>query len=312
VPRGDGLTRQLQLYLLLDSERELGVDDAAKRLGCARRTVYRDLVVLQRIGMPLYQEQRGRHARWRVVDGFRRRVSIALSVHELIALLVAGRQLTAADPGGLGRHADAALGKIAGTLDAGLRQQLEAIAGRLSASPSSPTIKGSTPEVVAQLMAAVSGQNVVELNYQKLQARTPARYTVEPHHLHVQGGAVYLIGYVRERRRSRVFHLSRLRGLRVLPEVFERRPEVDGAAFAHGAFGVWGGPLKRVRLRFTGRAASVVAERQYHPSQANQLRSDGDLDVTLRVPLSPALEAWVRGFGDGVRLLEPQSLAADV
>src|SRR5256885_16088254 len=75
MARGDSLARQLKLMTLLEDRQELAVTDVARELGYTTRTVYRDLAVLERIGVPIYQERKGRRARWRVVEGYRRRTS---------------------------------------------------------------------------------------------------------------------------------------------------------------------------------------------------------------------------------------------
>ena len=67
---------------------------AAGELGCTERTLYRDLVVLQEVGVPVYQEREGKRLRWRLVDGPKRRLSVTLSFAETLAL-TAGRDLLA-------------------------------------------------------------------------------------------------------------------------------------------------------------------------------------------------------------------------
>lgn len=79
---------------MLDERKELSVEHAAAELGCSRRTVYRDFLVLSETGVPLYQEPEGRRVRWRLVDGPKRRLSITLSFSEMLAL-TAGRDLLA-------------------------------------------------------------------------------------------------------------------------------------------------------------------------------------------------------------------------
>jgi biotin operon repressor len=57
------LARQQRLLRLLDERKELSVEHAAAELGCSRRTVYRDFLVLSETGVPLYQEPEGRRVR---------------------------------------------------------------------------------------------------------------------------------------------------------------------------------------------------------------------------------------------------------
>src|SRR5438874_2388491 len=72
MSRGDSLARQLNLILMLETRQVIDVPDAAEQLECTARTVYRDLQVLERVGVPIYQERKGQRARRRrrqSVDG---------------------------------------------------------------------------------------------------------------------------------------------------------------------------------------------------------------------------------------------------
>jgi AraC-like DNA-binding protein len=54
APRGAGyLARQQRLMRMLDDHKALSVERAAAELGCSRRTIYRDFLVLAEPGVPL-------------------------------------------------------------------------------------------------------------------------------------------------------------------------------------------------------------------------------------------------------------------
>jgi DeoR/GlpR family transcriptional regulator of sugar metabolism len=52
MPRGNQLVRQWQLLQLIDQRAGIAVDDAARKLDCTVRTIWRDLSALQRAGFP--------------------------------------------------------------------------------------------------------------------------------------------------------------------------------------------------------------------------------------------------------------------
>ncbi len=52
MPRGNQLARQWQLLQLIDHATGIAVEDAARKLGCTVRTIWRDLDVLQKAGFP--------------------------------------------------------------------------------------------------------------------------------------------------------------------------------------------------------------------------------------------------------------------
>jgi predicted DNA-binding transcriptional regulator YafY len=73
MPRGNQLSRQWRLLQLIERPAGVTVDDAADELGCHRRTVWRDLRVLQDAGFPLYDEKAddGSRGLWRLSPAFR-------------------------------------------------------------------------------------------------------------------------------------------------------------------------------------------------------------------------------------------------
>lgn len=308
MSRGDSLERQLRLLLLIDERRELGVQEAAERLGYTVRTVYRDLEVLQRVGIPLYQEKRGRRARWRVTDGYRHKVTLSLSWSEMLAL-TAGRELLAGLAGTVFHEsALTALEKVRAALPPPLLRRVDSTAGKLSAS--SGTVHGydGKRELLAALLVAVEQAETVVIGYRKLEAARAELKRIDPYHVHVQSGGVYLIGWSHERGAARIYLLDRVASVERTGHQFERRPEVEASAFLHGAFGPWDGKPVPVKLRFTKAVARWVAERNWHPSQQSQWRADGTLDVEMKVPLAPAFRAWLAGFGGEVAVLAPKEL----
>lgn len=312
MARGDSLARQLQLWMLLDRERSLSVEDVCGRLSINRRTFYRDLEVLQRCGMPLWQDQVGRSVRWRLDDGFKRSVSVQLSVQEVMALVAAERLLASMDGTVFASAAHTAVQKLKDQLAEPIRKRLEKLGGSLSTT--SGPARNLTPqrEHLDAVLDAIERQVVVHITYQKLEARKPVHYTLEPHHVHVHVSSVYLVAWARERDAARIFLLDRIREVKVSTESFERRAELPVGAFDQGAFGLWEGKPVPVKLRFMGTAAQIVSEQRFHPSQRLTREEDGSVLLEMEVPLSPSLLAWLRGYGERAEVLGPDSLVSSV
>ena len=93
---------------------------------------------------------------------------------------------------------------------------------------------------------------------------------------------------------------------------FEKQARLEPVGWLQGAFGHWRGKAVRVRVLFEREVVSWLREQRMHPSPVSQLRSDGRLDVSLLVPLSPNFVSWVVGFGPRVRVVEPKGLAKKV
>lgn len=308
MARGDSLVRQLELCRILNVEREISVDDLATRLKCAKRTLYRDLHVLERTGWPLTQVPDGKRVRWRIIEDYKRTLNVRLSVQEILALVAAEQLLRSASGTVFASAAHSAVGKLKALLEPPLRLRVEKLSQILSASVGPARNLKKHAQHLDDLIAASEATEVVELTYQKLGASEPERYTVEPHELHMQGSSVYVVAWARERNAARIFLLDRVHHVRRLGEPFKRRPQLPQGAFEQGAFGLWEGEARLVRLRFRGTAARIVSEQKLHPSQRISEEGPDAILLELLVPLSPTLISWVGGFGKRVEVLEPQDL----
>lgn len=306
--RGESLERQLKLMQILDERRQLAVHDVAKELGWTARTVYRDLIVLERVGVPIYQDRQGTRSRWRVVDTYRKRLSVTLSWPEMLALS-AGRDLLAGSSGSLFHEsAISALDKIRGALPAELVKRAETLANGVSAAVGIQVEGGRSRAPTMTLIEAIERCETVRMSYRSRADAKARERLVDPYHLHLQTGGTYLIGYSHERKETRTFLVERILQANGTGQRFERSSGFKPGEFLQGAFGPWSGRAVEIKLVFKPEAAPFVAERRYHPTQRAQWNQDGTLEVSLRAPESPALVRWLVGWGAAVDIEAPAAL----
>lgn len=309
MSRGDGLARQLQLMQMLEHRQEIVVPEVAAELGWTVRTVYRDLQVLERVGVPIYQDRQGRQARWRVVEGYRRRLSITLSWPEMLALVAARKMLEGVSAAPLAEAAASAVAKVNDALPRELAQRAARFDALVSAQPGPVHDYRGKDEALRVLIDAIERHETVRFQYRKHGEHKAAERLVDPYLVHVQAGAVYLIGFCHQRGAIRTFLLDRLAQASRTGAVFGARAPFAASALLQGALGPWEGTPQRIQLRFDAEIAGLAGERRVHPTQAMQWRSDGALDVELRAPICPPLLSWILGWGDQVRVISPASLA---
>ena len=312
MSRGDGLARQLQLMQMLERRQQIVVPEVAEELGYTVRTVYRDLQVLERVGVPIYQERRGRHARWRVMEGYRRRLSMTLSWPEMMALVLGRKLLAKLSSAPLADAAASAVAKVNEALPREAVQRALGLEDAVSAQLGDSHDYARHGAVLRTLMEAVERHESVALRYRKRGDRTARERVVDPYFLHVHSGAVYLIGFCHQRNAIRTFLLDRIGQAARTGALSGARAPFSASALLQGALGPWEGKPQHVQLRFDAQVADLAAERQVHPTQTTQLRSDGGLDVGLRTPLCPPLISWLLGWGGHVRVLSPAALAKRV
>ena len=312
MARGDQLIRQWKLLHILGVHGGRSVDDLTQEMRCSRRTVWRDLAGLQVAGFPITAEQDGRESRYRLIEGPRGGPPAPFTLTELMSLHL-GRHLLVpirGTPAGAAIHT--ALEKISATLGPAAKDFLTSLGESISARTVQAKDYAHASETLRMLQQALQERRTLEAKYHSFGRDSVSSRRLDPLHLWYQQGGIYLAAYCHTRRQVLTFALERFRHVRLTDDTFETPREFNLDRYLEGSFGIFRGEPVRVALRFSRQVARYVAERQWHPSQVVSLLLTGELEMTLRVPLSPELRRWILGYGKDVEVLEPKSLREDI
>ncbi|MBI4536862.1 MAG: transcriptional regulator [candidate division NC10 bacterium] len=308
MPRGDQLTRQWRILVLLAARTGRAVPELMREVGGSRRTIWRDLGVLQAVGFPITTERDGRESRYRLLETARGLPPIPFNLPELLSLHLGGRFLAPLQATQFGAPIRTALDKIAATLAPDAREFLARLDREVSARD--PAAKDySRSGLALRAIHEAMGQRVtLGGEYHSFGRNVVTRRRLDPLHLWLQHGGLYLAAFCYRRRAVRTFAVERFRSLRLTQSTFEPPPDFDLERYLAGSFGLFRGRPIRVSLRLSAVVARFVAERTWHPTQTLAPLLDGGLELTLRAPLCPELRQWILGYGKEVEVLAPKSL----
>lgn len=152
----------------------------------------------------------------------------------------------------------------------------------------------------------------MEAEYHSFGRDAVSRRRLDPVQLWYQQGGIYVAAYCHTRRQVLTFALERFRRVCLTEDTFEAPREFNLERYLEGSFGLFRGEPVRVSLRFSRHVARYVAERSWHPTQVLSPLLTGELQMTLRVPLSPEVRRWILGYGKEVEVLEPKGLREDI
>ncbi len=126
--------------------------------------------------------------------------------------------------------------------------------------------------------------------------------TIEPLQLAFKSHAWYIIGYCRMKEDIRTFRLSRMRHIRIMPEIFERELPSGYSFTSECKEGCNIPPLK---LKFSPK----IAYRLYDEFREEEicLGDDGDYYVTVQYELNNWTFHYLLSFGKYVEIVEPQT-----
>ena len=310
MPRGNQLTRQWHLLQLPDRPAGAVVDDAARDLDCAVRTIWRDLRVLQDAGFPIYDEQDadGRRSVWRVDDTFKQRLPLKLTLAELAALLMSRDLLAPAGGGGLGSAITSAFEKIGGVLSKDALGLIDRMRETIGVRTVGAKLQAPAAEHVTAIQGALLERRRLRLRYYSMSRDEVSDRRVDPYHLTLYAGGFYLVGYCHLRHAVRIFAVERIRECAVLAVRFDVPEKFDVEKYLAGAWGIIRGDIVNVKVLFARSLARYIRDRLWHPTQKFRDLDDGRLEMTLRVADTLEVRRWIFGFGSEAEILEPATL----
>jgi predicted DNA-binding transcriptional regulator YafY len=306
--RNAEVVRQWKILKRIEAGRYTSTQALAEEHGVTERTIRRDIEALQEAGFPLYDDREGGRRIWKLVEGYKQRVTQTFSLAELAALYFGKNLMTFLGGSPFGSDLEAAFAKIREALPAKALPYLARIQDLFAVRPDPWKDYSDKKDVIAGLIDATLHQRRARLEYYSLSSRRTKSYTVDPYRVVYHHGGLYLYARVAEYQEVRTFAVERIKRLELLEQSFEIDKDFDLGEYARGAFGITGGKPEAVELRFDPPASDYVRERVWHESQSLEEGADGQVTLRMSVAPGPELQAWIKGFLPHVRVLAPKTL----
>ena len=298
--------RLLRIITMLQSGRSWTADELAGELEVSRRTVFRDLNMLEMAQIPYYFDDE--HQCYRIRANFFL-PAVNLTLSEALAMLVLTSRL-----GGetnlplLAESAKAAV-KLESALPSAVREHVGSVLDRMSFRLGPLSSHEGLDETLMQLTQAIVKRQVCRVVYISFQERKQLTLTVHPLRLAFFGRAWYVIAYSVKHAQTRTFKLGRIRKLTVTDKTFDAGRVIDLAEHFNGAWAmIPEGRFYDVQLHFEPKVAGNVAEVRWHASQKIEWNDDGSIDFRVRVNGLGEISWWVLGYGDQVEVIAPPEL----
>lgn len=276
----------------------------ADRVGRSVRTVNRDLQALDRdVGVKFWQE--GNRYVAEPTDFL---PDLKLTLHEAVTLFLSARLMARyqdhQDP-----HVISLFNKLASIVPAPIARHLYASVVSMREGRRSDT----RIRIFDMLATAWAESRKVRIWYPDMhngqavgRERVVSPYFLEPN---PGGHTLYLIGHDAQSGQVRTFKVERIQQVELTQEQFDVPLAYDLAERLRHAWGISDEDLVEVRLRFHDRkAAERARESHWHPSQREDIREDGVVDVTFEVGGLLEITPWVLSWGEAVEVLAPAQL----
>jgi predicted DNA-binding transcriptional regulator YafY len=306
--RNAEVIRQWKILKRIEAGRHTSTASLAEEHGVTERTIRRDLEALQEAGFPLYDEREDGRKVWRLVEGYKQRLTQSFSLAELSALYFGRNLLSFLGGAPFAQDLESAFAKIREALPPKSLPYLARIQELFAARPDPSKDYSKKAEVISGLIDATLHQRQLRIAYFSFASRRTKSYVLDPYRLVYYHGGLYLYARSQEHAAVRTFAVERIQRLEVLETAFEMPADFSVSEYARSAFGIAGGKPEEVEVAFAQEIAGYIRERSWHESQRLEELPDGSVLVKLFVHPGFELQSWIKGFLPHARVLKPASL----
>ena len=281
----------------------LRVVEIADACSVDRRTIYRDLDLLNEIGVPIYQKD-GRY----YLNHEYYVATVRLNINELIALYVASRGLAyyveQQNP-----HIISALKKMGKALPEPIATHVQYMVDTVHDNP----VDRAFVTVLETVTRAWAQQRKVKFWYRgpdnaSLTVREFAIYFLEP----AANGSLYAVGYDYLTKRVGAVQLERVKRVQTVSSVYDVPPHLDRRKYLASAWGAMRGrvqePIIDIVLAFAPDVAPKIREKVQRAAYGVKITSSDDCILRMQVADWREILPWIRSWGTQVEVLEPRAL----
>ena len=310
--RGEQLTRQWKLVSLLSGRVGRSLDQLKAELGSSKRTIQRDIAVLEAAGFPVLCESRDGTVYWRLLDSTKESAELSFNLAELMALYFSRDLLQVLQGSPMQKALDSALEKIGARLPASGHDLLRRLKQQTAVSVTGWKDYSESSKTIDALNRAIRHRLTVRIQHKPLKAPEAQTRAVDPYRLWYTGGGLYLIAHDHAKRAIRTFAVERIGSVSTTNQRFAIQDDFDFEAFQRTAFPVHGGQPQLVRIRFSPDQAPYIVERHWHDSQKFLPQDDGGVIMELQVGNLWEVKRWLIGWGADAKVIEPYCLLSEI
>jgi predicted DNA-binding transcriptional regulator YafY len=304
------LARLLQLLMILQSERFPNASRLAEACAVSRRTIYRDLGILDAAGISvLYHPDR---QGYELVRGCLLQ-PIQLEEKEALALLIVSRLGCSDDPFGILRHARNGLAKVVQALPGELRDRISRSGELIVEETTDLLLPPDRLPIYETILGALSRRLRLRLWYLAEDSSQVLTTKLSLYRLTRIRGQWSLVGHSSSHREVRLFPVPYIQRLELTEEPYTIPPRFRLERFLGKSSNSQQCPPRQdVQLRFSSRVAPAVRDTLRQREQKLSSGPRGELELSISVEVLDEIVVWVLGFGDQVEVLKPEALRSAV
>ena len=301
-------TERLQAILTaLQSKRVVRAEDLATRFEVNIRTIYRDIRSLEEAGIPIGAES---GIGYFITDGYFI-PPVMFTREEAMALLVAGKFVSAKTDKKVSKAFNDAVTKIKAVLDDQKKEQWEDLDDQIVLNPFQEIDSFSERDIhLSALKNALTESRVVEMKYLTMGNEEATQRQVEPIGLCYYSQKWHLIGWCRVRQDYRDFRLDRIESLILLNERFKKHSHLTVHEYISKTANQTA--MIPVTIEVNDSALKYMQNSKHEMGLLFEDKTNTGMKMTFTVFSLDYFANWLLMYGDQIEVISPVELQTKI
>lgn len=321
--RGNNLIKLLKTLDLLSKPEGTTIEELQNVLEIDRRSVYRQIALIQDLGFPLYDDKVPfeKRKRWKLMDGYLKRLpnikvpNIELSLSEVAALYLLKAEGKVYKGMEIEKAIDSAFSKIGLFASNDLADKLNKIKSCFASSSKLVKDYSGKEEIIDSLTEAMLQNKTCMVRYLPFTDNVDGKvyeYEIDPLSFFEHNGGLYIFVRMKDSSLIRMLAVERVQELEATNDIFEYPKDFDPEELLAPAFGiVYDDPIE-AKIWFSAEQARYIKERKWAKEQKITNQSDGSIILEMKTSGWWDVKKWVLSFGAEAEVLAPKELRAEI
>lgn len=321
--RGSHLIKLLRTLDLLSKPEGTTIEELQNALDIDRRSVYRQIALIQDLGFPLYDDKQPleKKKRWKLMDGYLKKLpnikvpNIELSLSEILALYLLKSEGRVYKGTEIEKAIDSAFVKIGLFASNDFAEKLKKVKGIFMSSSKLVKDYSGKEDVIGSLTEAMLQNKVCVVRYLPFADNVAGKvyeYQIDPLSFFEHNGGLYFFVRMKDSGLIRMLAVDRIKELNITKEAFEYPADFDPEEILAPAFGIiYDDPIE-IKIWFSPDQARYIKEREWSKNQKITDQPDGSISLAMKTSGWGDIKKWVLSYGAEAEVLEPKKLRNEI